>query len=90
MDWWRCGGALFADGAEVARRLAAGSIPGVGWTCLSGLMMRGQQVGHGHFESADKRCTARIAGIAFRRTLEVKPLQSQGPPCQGQVLMGTG
>ncbi len=70
-------------------RLAAGSIPGVGWTRLSALMMGSQRVRHGRFKSADKRCTARIAGIAFRRTFEVKPLPSQGPPCQGQVPMGT-
>ena len=71
-------------------RLAAGSIPGVGWARPSGLMMGGQQVGQGRVESADKRFPARIAGIAFRRTLEVKPLQSQVPPCQGQVPMDTG
>ena len=71
-------------------RLAAGSIPGVGWTRLSGVMMGSQHIGDGRVESADKRCTARITGIAFRRTLEVKPLPSQGSPCQGQVPMGTG
>ena len=27
MDWWRCGGVLFADGAEVARRLAGDQFP---------------------------------------------------------------
>ena len=47
------------------------------------------QVGQGRFESADKWFAARIAGIAFRRTLEVKPLPPQGPTYQGQVPMGT-
>jgi hypothetical protein len=50
----------------------------------------GQSVGYGRVEGADNRFTARIAGIAFPRTREGNPFQSQVPPVQCQGSMGTG
>ena len=68
---------------KLCGRLAAGSLLGVEGIRLSGVVIGDRPMGRGRFESADNRFAARIAGIAFRRALECKSLQSHRSPCQG-------